>query len=92
MARVDADRLIDPELICLAASLALARRVEAALDEFGVEYAVEVEAFARTLLSGSVRYGAAFYVSASQAAWCRSVLAAQGLGDGVVEAPAPDSN
>ncbi|MBI3049718.1 MAG: hypothetical protein HYY76_15545 [Acidobacteria bacterium] len=86
MARVDPDELHDPERIYIAGSLRVALRIEEWLTMAGVDYAVQVEPFARSLLFSSLRMGAAFYVSSGQAAYCREQLAAAGLGGGVVEA------
>ena len=85
MARVDADALQDPVNIYLAASLAAARAVEALLTSHGVEYAVQVEPLGRTTLFGSLRHGAAFYVSSGQASYCLSVLRETDLRKGIVE-------
>jgi hypothetical protein len=81
------DDLQDPERIYLAASLREARAVEAVLTGHGIEYAVEVEELGRTTLFGSLRHGAAFYVSRAQAPSCRSLLAQGGYTRGVVELP-----
>ena len=86
MARVDPDSLADAERVFIAASLTEALRVENLLTLSGVDYAVHVEIFS-TSLFGSPRNGAAFYVAAGQAAYCRSHLRAAGLGRGVVEDP-----
>lgn len=85
MARVEPDALRDPEDIYLADSLSAARDVEAVLTGHGVDYAVQVEALGRTTLFGSLRHGAAFYVSSGQAAYCRSLLADAGLTRGLIE-------
>jgi hypothetical protein len=79
MAPIDPDELLDAERIYLAASLREAREVEALLTAQGVTYAVEVEELGRTTLFGSVRHGAAFYVTAAQAAFCRSLLEREGF-------------
>jgi hypothetical protein len=85
---IDPDDLQDAEKIYLAASLREARKVEAVLTGHGVSYAVEVEELGRTTLFGSLRHGAGFYVTASQAASCRSLLLQAGFARGVVDAPA----
>jgi hypothetical protein len=84
MARIEPEDLIDPERIFIAAKLDEALLVEEMLTGVGVEYAVQVEAFARSLFFG-VRHGAAFYVPSPQAAWCRAFLTERGLERGVVE-------
>lgn len=85
MARIEPEDLRDPEQIFIAGSLRIARRAEEWLTTAGVDYAVQVEEFGRSLLFGSVRMGAAFYVNATQAEHCRQQLTAAGLGAGVVE-------
>ena len=83
--RIHAEDLRDPELVYTASSLREARSVEAVLTSRGVEYAVQVEELGRTTLFGSIRHGAAFYVSAGQAAYCRTVLTEGGLTRGAVD-------
>jgi hypothetical protein len=82
--------LHDAEKIYLAASLREARQIEAVLTGHGVEYVVEVEELGRTTLFGSLRHGAGFYVTATQAASCRSLLALAGFTRGLVDAPGGD--
>jgi hypothetical protein len=84
MARIEPDDLIDPERIFVAARLNEALQVEELLSGAGVDYVVQVEAFARSLFFG-VRHGAAFYVPSPQAEWCRAFLTERGLERGVVE-------
>jgi hypothetical protein len=84
MPPIDIEDLAEPERVFVAASLRMAKRAEEALTQAGVHYAVEVEEIGRTLLFRSVRMGAVFYVSASQAAHCRQRLMAEGF-DGVVD-------
>ena len=86
MARVESEVLADQAVapVYMAKTVREARRVEELLSERGVDYTVEVEVFARTLL-GSPRHGAMFYVRADQATYCRSALAASGFDRGVVE-------
>lgn len=72
----------------LAASMKEAREVEGLLTENGVDYVVQVESLGVSLF-GSPRSGAVFYVSASQAEYCRVRLATAALRHGVVnEEPA----
>jgi hypothetical protein len=85
MARIESEDLRDPEAIFIAGSLSAARRAEEWLATAGVDYSVEVEQIGRSFLFGSVRMGAAFFVTSSQAAYCRQQLAAAGFGEGVVE-------
>jgi hypothetical protein len=72
--------------IYLAARLAEAKRVEEVLDANGIDYAVEVEPYAVTLLFiGFGEYkGAAFYVRSGQAEFCRRILAEAGLDLGIL--------
>lgn len=85
MGKVDAEALRDPVDIYLASSVGLARAVEAVLTEHGIDYVVQVESLGRTTLFGSQRHAAAFYVSADQAAHCRSLLRHGEFAHGVVE-------
>jgi hypothetical protein len=85
MGRIESEELRDPERIFVARSLRLARRVEEWLTTAGVDYVVQVEPFGRSLLFQTVRNGAAFYVAAGQAEYCRRQLSATGLAAGVVE-------
>jgi hypothetical protein len=85
MARIEPEDLRDPEQIFVAGSLRVARRAEEWLTTAGVDYAVQVEEFGRSILFGTVRMGAVFYVNATQAAHCRQQLTAAGLGAGVIE-------
>jgi len=86
MARVESETLADRDLVevFIARTLNEARRAEELLTDRGVDYAVQVEFFARSLF-GSPRYGAMFYVTVSQAQYCRAALVAGGLEPGVVE-------
>ena len=70
--------------VFIAQTLDEARRGEELLTHRGVDYVVQVELFGRTLF-GSPRYGAMFYVTVSQAEYCRLALVAAGLELGVVE-------
>ena len=87
MAEIDAEDSDDLERIYVASTLRLAKRVEEWLTMAGVDYAVKVEPFGRSLLFGTVRMGAAFYVPSGQASYCRDQLTAGGLGGGVVDTP-----
>ena len=86
MARIDADDLPVSEAIFIAGTLRLARSVEDWLTMAGAEYAVKVEPIGRSLLFGTIRMGAAFYVASGVAEYWRSQLAAAGFTRGVVEA------
>lgn len=85
MARVEPEQVRDPERIVIARSLRLSLRVEEWLTMTGVDYAVQVEPVGRSLLFGTNRMGAVFYVTAGQAVYCRERLTAAGLGSAVVE-------
>ncbi len=86
MARVDVDDFADQEVsrIFIAAALSEAKRAEVVLTEGDVDYAVSVELFRAGLLTRP-RHGAVFYVGSAQAARCREVLSASGLGRGVID-------
>jgi hypothetical protein len=86
VARVEAEALDDPERVYIAGTLRMALRIEEWLTMAGVDYAVQVEPYGRSLLFGRLRMGAAFYVRSGQAAYCREQLVAAGFGGGVVEA------
>jgi hypothetical protein len=86
MARIEGEALDDPERIYIAGTLRMALRIEEWLTMAGVDYAVQVEPYARSLLFGTLRMGAAFYVRSGQAAYCRDQLTTAGFGGGVVEA------
>jgi hypothetical protein len=85
MARVEPEHVREPERIFIARSLRLALRVEEWLTMAGVDYAVQTESVGRSLLFGTDRVAAAFYVTCGQAVYCRQQLAAAGLGSGVVQ-------
>jgi hypothetical protein len=87
MPRLELEELSDPEQVFIAGSLRLARRAEEWLMTAGIDYVVKVEPFGRSLLFGTERMGAVFYVTATQAAHCREQLTAAGLGGGVVQLP-----
>ena len=84
MAAVEPECLRDPERIFIARSLRLSLRVEEWLTAAGVDYVVGAEAVGRSLLFGTERMGAVFYVNAGQASYCREQLTAAGFGRGVV--------
>ena len=86
MARVESEALADRDLVevFIGRTLNEAQQAEALLTDRGVDYAVQVELFGRSLF-GSPRYGAMFYVAVGQAQYCRSALVAGGLEPGVVE-------
>jgi hypothetical protein len=92
MPRIEPEDLRAPEQIYLSSSLRAARKVEALLESQGVSYVVQVEELGRTTLFGTMRHAAAFYVTAVQAEYCRSLLADAGMGYGIVdEGPVPES-
>jgi hypothetical protein len=90
VARVEPDDLHDLEPIFIARTIRHARKAEALLTAAGVDYVVQVEPYGRSLLFGTTRYGAAFYVAAAQAAHCRGRLIGAGFGRYVVESDATD--
>lgn len=84
----DPDTLQNGERIYLARRLREAQAVEEFLTRAGVDYVVEVEAYSRSFLFGSVRHGAAFYVEAEYASDCRRRLVEGGFTRGLVDDPA----
>jgi hypothetical protein len=90
VAHVEPEDLRDPERIFIARKLRQARQVEELLTEAGVNYVVQVEPYGRSLLFGTIRHGAAFYVAAMHAAYGRDRLIAAGFGKGVVEGDPTD--
>jgi len=86
MAHIEPEALDDPERVYIASTLQMALRIEEWLTMAGVDYAVQVEPYGRSLLFGTLRMGAAFYVRSGQAAYCRERLMAAGFEGGVVEA------
>jgi hypothetical protein len=85
MALVEPEQLRDPARILIARSLRLSLRVEEWLTTAGVDYAVQVGPVGRSLLFGTERMGAVFFVNAGQAVYCREQLTAAGFGRDVVE-------
>lgn len=85
MPRIEFEELQDAEPVYLASTLRLARRAEECLTTADVEYAVKVEEIGRSFLFGTVRMGAAFYVTTQNAEYCRQRLTDVGLGRGVVD-------
>lgn len=92
MAHVDPEDLQDRERIFIARTLRQARKVEALLTDAGIDYAVQVEPYGRSLLFGTIRHGAAFYVTAAHAAQCRERLVGAGFGKGVIESDPGDKD
>ena len=84
MGRIEPDALPEPEQVYLAATLREARRIEALLTARGVDYATQVEVLGRSTLFGSLRHGVGFYVTATQAGYCRDALAQAGFSRGIV--------
>ena len=84
MGRIEPDALSEPEQVYVAATLREARRIEALLTARGVNYATQVEVLGRSTLFGSLRHGAGFYVTATQAEYCRAALAQAGFSSGIV--------
>ena len=87
MAHIEPEQLRDPERVFVARSLRIALRAEESLTAAGVDYTVQTESIGRSLLFGTERIGAVFYVSTGQASYSRERLTAAGLGRGVVESP-----
>ena len=87
MGHVDGDALVKPEAVYITLSLREARKVEALLTSRSVDYTVQAEEVGRTFLLGTRRHGAVFYVSATQAAYCREVLEQGGFRHGRIPHP-----
>jgi hypothetical protein len=85
MARIEPEQLRDAERVFIARSLRIALRAEESLTTAGVDFTVQTESIGRSLLFGTERIGAVFYVNAGQASYCREQLTAAGLGSGIVE-------
>jgi hypothetical protein len=86
---VDAETFADKDIarIYIAGRLSEAKRVESALSEKGIDYAVDIEPFVTRVL-GIFRNeydGVAFYVLSSQAACARKALADAKLRAGLVD-------
>jgi hypothetical protein len=92
VAHVEPEDLRDPERIFIARTLRQARQVEELLTQAGVDYVVQVEPYGRSFLFGTIRHGAAFYLAAAQAAYCRERLIVAGFGKGVVEGDPTDQD
>jgi hypothetical protein len=89
MALVDPATFDDKEvaLVYIAGRLSEGKRVEQVLSENAIDYAVDVEPFESRVLGILTieREGVGFYVFSGQAAFCRRVLRAAGLVQGLVE-------
>lgn len=72
-----------PELIYIAGTLMEAEQVEVVLNEKHIDYALNVESFAKQSLLGGAYPGVFFYVSVHDAQGSRKYLALQGLTDTV---------
>ncbi len=86
MARVEPEALANHEVarVYIAGTLAEARQVEELLGGNGVDYVVQVEPYRASILFGP-RNGAAFYVTESQAVFCRLQLTAAGFERGILQ-------
>lgn len=87
--------MVDPEtfddkevaMVYIAGRISESKRVEQTLSDNAIDYAVDIEPFeARVLGILRVEYeGVGFYVLSGQADFCRRVLRAAGLVEGLVE-------
>jgi len=77
----------DVAMVYIAGRLSEGKRVEQALAQHAIDYAVDIEPFeSRVLGILRVEYeGVGFYVLAGQADFCRRVLREAGLVQGLVE-------
>jgi len=75
------------DCVYIAARRSEAKQVEDALSDNGIDYMVDIERFESTFLGvfRTERDGVGFYVVAGQAEFCREVLRAAGLVQGLVE-------
>lgn len=64
----------DLDLVYIAAGVSEAKRIEAILEEQGIEYTVQVEQYRSGVIFASVRAGAFFYVLPEAAGRCREGL------------------
>ena len=89
MALVDSATFDDKEvaMVYIAGRLSEGKQVEQVLSDNAVDYAVDIEPFeSRVLGILPVQYeGVGFYVLLDQAQFCRGVLRAAGLLQGLVE-------
>jgi hypothetical protein len=89
MALVDPERFDDEDvaMIYIAGRLSEGKRVEHVLSANAIDYAVDIEPFHKRVLGIlPIEYeGVGFYVVAGQAEFCRGVLRAAGLTQGLVE-------
>ncbi len=78
----------DVAMIYIAGRVSEGKRVEEVLCNHAVDYAVDIEPFETSVLGIlPVQYeGVGFYVLSDQAEFCRGVLRAAGLLQGLVEA------
>jgi hypothetical protein len=67
------------DLLYIGKKLRASQRVEALLDETGIDYAIEVDYYVGGLIFRSSRAGAFFYVLPSDFARAAAALAAAGL-------------
>ena len=72
-----------PELIYIAGSLTEAEQVEAVLHEKQIDYALNIEYFAKQSFLGGTYPGVSFYVSVHDAQDSRQSLVLRGLTDTV---------
>ena len=88
MARVTEIEFTDKEIVgvYLAARLSEARLIEEELDRHNVDYLIEVEPYLSGTSFGVREYkGAAFYVTAGIAEFCRKQLREKGFRSGLVD-------
>jgi hypothetical protein len=73
----------------MAARLNEAKRVKETLNANGGDYEVELELYwvLSIFASSWTRTGAAFYVEADKADFCRNTLLSAGLGIGIIDEP-----
>jgi hypothetical protein len=88
MARVEAAEFGEREtrLVFIASSVAEAERVEEALEDDGIDFAVALERYVAGLLFARERAGVGFHVLEAQAAYARTLLKRR-FKTGVIDEP-----
>lgn len=78
--------LIDErERIFIAVNMSEAEKAEEILNEFKIDYSINIEPYYRISPFQTEHQGAAFYVKSENAEFCRNILAGRGQGAGVVD-------
>ena len=78
-------RIDERERIFVAVNLSEAEKAEKILNEIKIDYAINIEPYYKISPFQTEHKGAAFYVKAENAGFCRKILKEKGLGAGVVD-------